>query len=250
LVVIRILEAYRMKIDGKSVILVDTLGFDATQRGSAYIMREIVRCMRANFADSVHLAGILYLHDIRKPPMDRGAGRDLWLFVNLVGEASVSNVVVVTNRCETVDSKGVESKLGALTKSLNAWGFMNREAMVESFSGSAGDAHRIVRLVLSNRRQTVLEIQRGLAHRLLKSSGAKPGNTPLQGLSSPPSANPRPPTTLTTGTQVHARHCGKPALKDTDLAVAPSDANIVWNLLARLWERGRRLLGHKRKGRR
>jgi hypothetical protein len=244
--VIKILEAYRTNIDGQSVILVDTIGLDdiglgETRRSNAGILREIARCIEANFAGSVHLAGVLYMHDIRTPPLSSSAVTDLFFFERFVGEVALSNVVLVTNRCEMVASKRDEARLGQLKINRHIWGVIKGKS-VDSFSGTAEDARRILRSVLKQSRRTVLDIRQELTDRHWEKMS-------LQGLSSLRSENSALVTTLT-ASQIQEGQVNETVSKDTSLATASPNANIIWGLLVRLWERGRRLLRPKRKSRR
>jgi hypothetical protein len=121
------------------------------------------------------------MHDIRNPRFSGSAMKNLRMFEKLVGEAALSNVVLVTNRWETVDLKEGEERLRELTTNRNMWGVMiQKGSKVERFSGTAEDARRILRSVLEKRRRTILNIQQELIDRQLDLSETEAGKTLLE----------------------------------------------------------------------
>lgn len=121
------------------------------------------------------------MYDITSRRFSGSARKNLQMFEKLVGEAALSNTVLVTNRWETVDLKEGEERLRELTKNRNMWGDMiQKGSTVERFSGTAQDARRILRSVLNKRRRTILNIQQELVDRQLDLSETEAGKTLLE----------------------------------------------------------------------
>lgn len=121
------------------------------------------------------------MYDIRNPRFSGSARKNLHMFEKLVGEAALSNTVLVTNRWETINLKEGEERLKELTKNRKMWGDMiQKGSTVERFSGTAQDARRILKSVLNKRRRTILNIQQELVDRQLELSETEAGKTLLE----------------------------------------------------------------------
>jgi hypothetical protein len=85
------------------------------------------------------------------------------LFECFFGKAAIRHVMLVTNRWETVDCKVHEQ---ALLKTFNEQAvlktFFLPETSVEQFTGTAEDAHRILKSALEVRPKTRSDVVRGL----------------------------------------------------------------------------------------
>jgi len=92
------IRPYRLRdqINGQSVFLVDTPGFDDTSRSDAEILKEISFFLTTLHYKNVRLAGLIYLHRISDPRMSGSAAKNLRLFKSLCGEQNFGNVALAT----------------------------------------------------------------------------------------------------------------------------------------------------------
>lgn len=172
------LNVYRTEINDQSVVLVDTVGFDDTYRSDTDVLREIATWLADTHVEEVNLAGVIYMHDIRVPRFTGSASKNMRMFEKLVGEAALSNVVLITNRWDGVYLEQGERRLEELTQNPNMWGTMiERGSTVERFSGTAQDAQRILKSVLDKKHRTLLNIQQELVDRQLDLSETETGKT-------------------------------------------------------------------------
>lgn len=121
------------------------------------------------------------MHDIRNQRFSGSAMKNLRMFEKLVGEAALSNVVLVTNRWETVNLKEGEGRLKELIENHGMWGVMiQKGSTVQRFSGTAQDARSILKSVLDKGHRTILNIQQELVDLQLDLSETEAGKTLLE----------------------------------------------------------------------
>ncbi|KAM6490519.1 P-loop containing nucleoside triphosphate hydrolase protein [Amanita muscaria] len=84
-------------LDGRNVTLVDTPGFDDTQRSDTEILNSIASHLASTYQAGQKLSGILYLHRISDFRMGGISTKNLRMFRELCGDSSLKNVVIVTN---------------------------------------------------------------------------------------------------------------------------------------------------------
>ena len=83
-------------IEGRTVTLVDTPGFDDSNRTDAQVLEEIVSWLTSSYKSRRLLSGIIYLQPITSTRMYGSAVRSLDVFSKLVGPDSFHNIVLVT----------------------------------------------------------------------------------------------------------------------------------------------------------
>ncbi|KAK6430255.1 hypothetical protein LTR95_013595, partial [Oleoguttula sp. CCFEE 5521] len=107
-----------------NVYLVDTPGFDDTDRSDADILREIASWLTTSYANSIKLHGIIYLHRITDIRMQGSAKNNLIMFRKLCGHNALKNVILATTMWERVhEPDGVERERQLKAKQ-EFWGYM------------------------------------------------------------------------------------------------------------------------------
>ena len=163
------------------MVLVDTIGFDNSDQSDTDALQDISMWLAESYVKKIHLAKVLYLHDITNHRLSRSRRMNLLMLKRLVGETSLSDVIFLTNRWESVDRRTGENILSKLTSSVDMWGAMiQRGSVVERFSGTAQDAHRILGSILKNKRRVVLDIQKELIDQHLDLSETAAGKVVLE----------------------------------------------------------------------
>ncbi|KAL0057012.1 hypothetical protein AAF712_016367 [Marasmius tenuissimus] len=89
-------------VGSKTVLLVDTPGFDDTTKTETEILSMLATYLADMFKQNQKLAGMIYLHRISDVRVGGMSARNFRMFRELCGEDSLKNVVIVTNRWEEV----------------------------------------------------------------------------------------------------------------------------------------------------
>ncbi|KAG8847876.1 hypothetical protein FRB91_011378 [Serendipita sp. 411] len=97
-------------IHGRSVSLIDTPGFDDTNKPDTEILTAIAEFLVGTYKTGLQLDTILYLHRISDRKMTRSLLKSLRMFVSLCGVQSMPNVVIVTTMWDDVDKKVGETR--------------------------------------------------------------------------------------------------------------------------------------------
>ncbi|KAH0368177.1 hypothetical protein KCU65_g4235, partial [Aureobasidium melanogenum] len=89
-------------------LLLDTPGFDDTNRSDTEVLSEIARILAAQYEIGVQLKGIIYLQRITDIKMSGSSMKTLQIFQRICGETALTNVLLVTTRWSEI-----EESLGA-----------------------------------------------------------------------------------------------------------------------------------------
>jgi hypothetical protein len=92
------------------VHLIDTPGFDDTNRGDADVLKDIATWLSSTYQKQKLLNGILYLHRIIDPKMAGSAKRNLLTFSELCGSDCFRHVVLTTTIWSLVHAKLGEAR--------------------------------------------------------------------------------------------------------------------------------------------
>ncbi|KIK52224.1 hypothetical protein GYMLUDRAFT_50024 [Collybiopsis luxurians FD-317 M1] len=86
------------KLNGRDVCLIDTPGFDDTNRKDVDVLGDIARHIACTYKNNIKLAGVLYLHHISNNRITEVTKWNIKMFHNLCGYDAMKNVAVVTTR--------------------------------------------------------------------------------------------------------------------------------------------------------
>ncbi|KAM0206431.1 hypothetical protein ACHAQD_012442 [Fusarium lateritium] len=111
---------------GITVHLVDTPGFDDTNRKDSDILRDISAWLSKSYTEKVLLNGILYLHRISDPRMQGSGKMSINLLIRLCGRNALKNVVLVTTMWEKVETEVGKRREKELESTEEFWGYMKR----------------------------------------------------------------------------------------------------------------------------
>lgn len=84
------------ELDGNQVYLIDTPGFDDTDRSDAETLSVLAAYLSASYAQNVFIHGIVYLHNIAINRMGGSSTRNIDMFKALCGYSTYSNVAIAT----------------------------------------------------------------------------------------------------------------------------------------------------------
>ncbi|PVF99832.1 hypothetical protein CPB86DRAFT_262226 [Serendipita vermifera] len=91
--------------DGRSIVLVDTPGFDATTEPSVQTLSQIAEHLEKAYKKEIHIERILYLHKISDNRMAGPSLQNLELFASICHQRQVPNVTFVTTMWSHVNEE-------------------------------------------------------------------------------------------------------------------------------------------------
>ncbi|KAM5352745.1 hypothetical protein ACJ41O_005467 [Fusarium nematophilum] len=128
-----------------NVYLVDTPGFDDTNRKDADILKEIASWLTRTYQEKIQLRGLLYLHRISDNRMGGCARKNLFMFKRLCGRDGMKNIRFVTTFWEQAELKEGERREQTLRDTKDFWGgCMSEGAQVNRHHNSKESALSIL----------------------------------------------------------------------------------------------------------
>lgn len=116
---------------GVTIHLVDTPGFDDTNRQDSAVLRDISAWLSKSYTEKILLNGILYLHRISDPRMQGSGKLSISLLRKLCGKDAFKNVVLVTTMWELVEKDIGDRREKEPEETEEFWGSLN--VMVHNF---------------------------------------------------------------------------------------------------------------------
>ncbi|KAH8825832.1 P-loop containing nucleoside triphosphate hydrolase protein [Flagelloscypha sp. PMI_526] len=104
------------KLNGYSVTLIDTPGFDDTDKSDVEILKLISEKLSDLYREGPPLAGVIYMHRISDVRFSGGAGKTVKMFHQLCGDKALPNVRIVTNMWGKVSKAEGEARQAELAK--------------------------------------------------------------------------------------------------------------------------------------
>ncbi|KAH7154155.1 hypothetical protein DER46DRAFT_612687 [Fusarium sp. MPI-SDFR-AT-0072] len=149
--------AYQCKwSDTSDIYLLDTPGFDDTNRSDTEVLKEIALCLTKTYEDNIKLSGILYLHRITDRRMGGSAKKNLMMFRKLCGKDSLKNVILVTTMWEDEYAATGEKREQELIATGGFWGALVEEgAQINRHNNTRSSAMSLLRTIAKNNRVTI-----------------------------------------------------------------------------------------------
>ena len=160
------IKSYRCSIRGvPQFYLVDTPGFDDSNRSDADVLRDLSTNLAASYANGIQLSGIIYLHRIMDVRFGGAAGRNLRVFKRLCGDNNLGSVVLATTFWKNVNAKIGAERENQLKMDQKFWRDMiEKESKVFRQDCERASGERIIKYLIDRRRKVTLLIQ----HELVK----------------------------------------------------------------------------------
>ncbi|KAH7381559.1 P-loop containing nucleoside triphosphate hydrolase protein, partial [Pyrenochaeta sp. MPI-SDFR-AT-0127] len=102
-------NTYKFRHKDRTIILVDTPGFDDTHRKDADVLKQLATWFETTYKSGTKLSGIIYLHRITDDRMRGSSLRSMRMFRQLCGESFYQNLLLGTT-CWSLISEDVGSK--------------------------------------------------------------------------------------------------------------------------------------------
>ena len=140
--------------------MIDTPGFDDTNRSDTEVLREIATWLTDSYANGIKLHGILYLHRITDVRMQGSARKNLFMFKKLCGPNALKNVFLVTTMWEKVDFSEGCRRESQLVDTEEFWGWMKAQGShIVRHQNNEDSARKILEQLMSSHSKVVLNIQ-------------------------------------------------------------------------------------------
>ena len=149
-------------LDGKSVTLIDTPGFDDSKRTDVDILRLLSKHLMETYRKGTLLNGIVFLQPINQPRVGAGERARTSLFKALMGEDAYDRIVIAATMWN--DLKQAKKRQDQRIASDDIWGDMKKGgARVVTYEDTLECATEIVRSLMKFNGPVELLIQRELA---------------------------------------------------------------------------------------
>jgi len=155
---VRAVRLYGHQLHGDRLVLVDTPGFDDTNKSDMEILQMVSGWLQKTYENDIKLAGIIYLHRITDNRMAGTPHRNLRMFGELCGDQAVKKVVLATTMWDKVQQDTGDRREKELFQ--NYWNKMiTYGASTARFSNTAKSAWEIVNIILKHHETEVLLLQ-------------------------------------------------------------------------------------------
>ncbi|KAG0641240.1 hypothetical protein HOY80DRAFT_999485 [Tuber brumale] len=151
-------QSFSFEYQGAKITLVDTPGFDDTNRSDAEVLREIADWTSATCRENRLLSGIIYLHPITHSRMGGSALKNLRMFQSLCGQEFLKNVFLTTTQWSNVDPAEGGVRENSLRNGDFWGGLVDRGATIQRFHGTRESGLELIRGLMPNERK-LLDIQ-------------------------------------------------------------------------------------------
>ncbi|KIL67665.1 hypothetical protein M378DRAFT_102256 [Amanita muscaria Koide BX008] len=149
-------------LDGRGVILVDTPGFDDTQKSDTEILRLIAVYLSTAYENGKKLSGVIYFHRISDFRVGGISRRNFKMFRQLCGDDNLKNVLIVTNMWGEVDPQvGLAREKELSSTDIFFKPALDKGAQFLRHDNTIESAYNIIRQVMKNHPNT-LQIQEEL----------------------------------------------------------------------------------------
>lgn len=149
-----------IEIGASKVLLIDTPGFDDTDRSDSEILTEIARILSCQYQLGVELKGVVYIHRITDIRYSRSSVKTFEVFKKICGERALKNVLLITSRWGEVSETVGSDREQQLRNRF--WAYMlNRGSNIGRFHSDRDSAISLVSQLLM-KETVVLELQEEL----------------------------------------------------------------------------------------
>ncbi|KZM21030.1 uncharacterized protein EKO05_0011163 [Ascochyta rabiei] len=154
-------QGYAATVGASSVFLLDTPGFDDTDRSDLDVVSEIVTGLHILSRSGVSLVGVIYIQRITDTRMSGSSRKSLEILKAICGVPASVNITFVTTMWDKLgpNSDTVGEERTEEMKRLFLAEFIEKGAQVQRHSGTVASARGIVDRILSNNKTVTLEIE-------------------------------------------------------------------------------------------
>lgn len=137
-------------IDKRPIVLIDTPGFDDTNKSDTDILKLIAAFLATAYESGSTLAGVIYIHRISDKRFSGISGRNFKMFRELCGDKTLENVILVTNMWGEVTREVGEARENELKTNFFK-PVLDKGARLSRHHNTIKSAHDIIRSIMKNR---------------------------------------------------------------------------------------------------
>ncbi|KPM46151.1 hypothetical protein AK830_g256 [Neonectria ditissima] len=154
------LYAYEMSAS-RTVWLIDTPGFDDTEKSDSEVLEEIARWLVQAYKRKDLLHGIIYLHRITDIRMQGSARTNLVTFRQLCGKDALKKVILATTMWDKLPLKEGEKRERELKERQDFWGWMlEKGSSCHRYHNTAESARQIVHVLANHDEPIATDLQK------------------------------------------------------------------------------------------
>jgi hypothetical protein len=145
------------------VHLIDTPGFDDTDRKDTEVLRDVAGWLGIAYKKKIYLSGIIYLHRIIDVRMQGTAKRNLFMFQKLCGDRCFPQIALATTMWTMVPPDMGTERERELIDTEDFWGYMYQrgsQILRHHNNQDRSSALAILDAVIRRRKKVTLQIQR------------------------------------------------------------------------------------------
>jgi hypothetical protein len=158
------IETARVQIDGKWVTLIDTPGFDDSDRTDVDILKLIADYLVETYQNNILLTGIILLQPISGNRVLGSERRRTRLFEKVCGPNAYQNIVIATTMWSAIESEEIgNERMTERAREMSFWGAMVEQgARVTKHDNTPQSAQEILRMLI-HKQVVPLQMQEELA---------------------------------------------------------------------------------------
>ncbi|KAH8747508.1 hypothetical protein BGZ57DRAFT_807112, partial [Hyaloscypha finlandica] len=142
------------------VHLIDTPGFDDTNRSDVQVLQDLAHWLSGSFKYGIRLSGVVFLHRISDPRMASSARRNLLMFKKLCGEKAYQSVILGTTHWSNVSPQDGTRRERELIETDEYWGLMCKKgSRVFRYANTRESALSLIGYILKQHMTVTLDIQ-------------------------------------------------------------------------------------------
>lgn len=150
-------------LDGQTVTLIDTPGFDDSDRSDADILTLVANYMATTYEQGMLLTGVIFMHPINQQRLLGSEARRNRLFKKILGENAYKRVIIATTMWNQVSQREAESRMDQRRNRSDVWGDMVKlGAEVVRHDDDSGSATAIIKSVVQFGSPVELQLQKEL----------------------------------------------------------------------------------------
>jgi hypothetical protein len=142
------------------VHLIDTPGFDDTNRSDVQVLQDVAHWLSKSFENGIRLSGLIFIHRISDPRLSGSARRNLLMFKKLCGEKVYQSVVLATSMWSKITPDEGIAREKELVETKDWWGHMyEKGSRVFRLANTKESCIQVVGYILSLHMTITLDIQ-------------------------------------------------------------------------------------------
>ncbi|KAM0350167.1 hypothetical protein ACHAPU_003332 [Fusarium lateritium] len=157
-----VVDVYPYKVSADSTVyLIDTPGFDDTDRSDTDVLKEIAAWLSDSYKHKILLHGIIYLHRISDIRMQGSARRNLMTFRKLCGDDALKKVILASTMWDITREEDATMREQELKETEDFWGWMLKQgSSCHRYDNTAESARQIVLSLTGHKSEIVTDLQR------------------------------------------------------------------------------------------